>query len=72
MSEEILQLVRDGALELRLRYYVRVRRLTLAEYLEIRDVRLHLQPLAAERAINNLTEADIADLRQHQARLFES
>ena len=50
VREAIFQLVRDGALELRPHYYVRVRRLTLAEYLEIRDVRLHLQPLAAERA----------------------
>jgi DNA-binding GntR family transcriptional regulator len=72
VREAIFQLVRDGALELRPRYYVRVRRLTLAEYLEIRDVRLHLQPLAAERAMKNLTEANIAELRRHQARLVEA
>jgi DNA-binding GntR family transcriptional regulator len=31
-----------------------VRRLTVAQYLEIRDIRLLLEPLAAERALDTL------------------
>ena len=72
VREAIFQLVRDGALELRPRYYVRVRRLTLAEYLEIRDVRLHLEPLAAERALKNLTDGEIEELRGQHRRLAEA
>lgn len=51
VREAIFQLVRDRAVELKPRHYIRVRRLTLAEYLEIRDIRLRLEPLAAERAL---------------------
>jgi DNA-binding GntR family transcriptional regulator len=72
VREAIFQLVRDGAVELRPRYYVRVRRLSLAEYLEIRDVRLHLEPLAAERALPNFAPADIDDLRESHRRLIEA
>jgi DNA-binding GntR family transcriptional regulator len=72
IREAIFQLVRDGAVELRPRYYVRVRRLTLAQYLEIRDVRLHLEPLAAERALQHLTQAQIDSLRECHGRLIEA
>jgi DNA-binding GntR family transcriptional regulator len=72
VREAIFQLVRDGAVELRPRHYVRVRRLSLAEYLEIREVRLALEPLAAERALPNLGPADIARLRAIHADLIAS
>jgi DNA-binding GntR family transcriptional regulator len=72
VREAIFQLVRDGAVELRPRYYVRVKRLNLAEYLEIRDIRLHLEPLAADRALSNITKDDIQALRENHARLLEA
>jgi DNA-binding GntR family transcriptional regulator len=72
VREAIFQLVRDGAVELRPRHYVRVRRLTLAEYLEIREIRLQLEPLAAARALPNLDAADIARLRAIHADLIAS
>jgi DNA-binding GntR family transcriptional regulator len=72
VREAIFQLVRDGAVELRPRHYVRVRRLRLAEYLEIREVRLHLEPLAAARALPHLGPADIARLRAIHADLIAS
>ena len=54
MREAIFQLVRDGAVELKPHHYMRVRRLSLAEYLELRDIRLLLEPLAAERALEHI------------------
>lgn len=62
VREAIFKLVRDGAVELKPHSYVRVRRLSLAEYLEARDIRLELEPLAAERALAHIDAADIARL----------
>jgi len=62
VREAIFKLVRDGAVELKPHSYVRVKRLTLAEYYETRDIRLELEPLAAERALAHITEADIERL----------
>jgi DNA-binding GntR family transcriptional regulator len=59
VREAIFQLVRDGAIELKPRHYIRVRRLTVAEYLEIRDIRLRLEPLAAERALPHIDEGTL-------------
>jgi DNA-binding GntR family transcriptional regulator len=68
VREAIFQLVRDGALELKPHSWVRVRRLSLAEYLEGREIRLMLEPFAAERALDNVTAADISELRKtHRA-----
>src|SRR3546814_19502563 len=47
VPEAISQLARDGALEIKPRYFVRVRRLPLSQYLAIRDIRLQLTPFAA-------------------------
>ncbi|MBC2886576.1 GntR family transcriptional regulator [Ochrobactrum sp. CM-21-5] len=62
VREALMQLARDGAIEIKPRFYIRVRRLSLAEYDEIRAMRLLLEPLAAERALTNITEEDIATL----------
>ena len=72
VREAIFQLVRDGAVELRPRHYLRVRRLSLAEYLETREVRLALEPLAAERALPNLGPDDVTRLRASHADLIAS
>ena len=68
VREAIFQLVRDGAFELKPRHYVRVRRLSLAQYMELREIRLRLEPLAAERALPAIGRAAIAELaRAHRA-----
>lgn len=69
VREAIFQLVRDGALELKPHSYVRVRRLSLAEYAEAREIRLHLEPLAAERALAHVQAADIAALEAAHEKL---
>jgi len=51
VREALVQLAREGALEVRPRFFIRVPRLTAAEYRDIRDIRLELEPLAAERAM---------------------
>lgn len=62
VREAIFQLARERAIEIKPRYYIRVRRLSLAEYLEQRDIRLHLEPLAAERAMPAFDAAALDDL----------
>ena len=69
VREAVFQLVRDGALDLKPHHYVRVRRLTLKEYVEIRDIRLHLEPMAAERALDHMDDATVARLAEAHARL---
>ncbi len=64
VREAIFQLVRDRAIELKPRHYIRVRRLTVAEYLEIRDIRLRLEPLAAERALQHMDAETLARLAE--------
>lgn len=58
VREALVQLARDGAIEIKPRFYIRVRRLSLADYIDIRDIRLELEPMAAERAISNMRPAD--------------
>lgn len=67
VREAIFQLIRDGAVEAKTHSYYRVRKLSVAEYMERREIRLMLEPLAARRAMDNMT-ADGIDLleRLHQ------
>ena len=69
VREAIFRLVRDGAVELKPHSYVRVKRLSLAEYFEARDIRLELEPLAAERALAHITQEDIERLAAVHAAL---
>ncbi|MGR3425047.1 MAG: GntR family transcriptional regulator [Sagittula sp.] len=62
VREALFQLAHEGAIEIRPRYYIRVRRLTMAEYTEIRDIRLQLEPLAGERALPHIDDAAIDEL----------
>ena len=62
VREAIFQLAHEGAIEIKPRHYVRVRRATLADYVETRDIRLNLEPLAAERAMVHIAPADIEEL----------
>jgi DNA-binding GntR family transcriptional regulator len=72
VREALIQLVRDGALEMKEGYFIRVRRLTLAEYLELRDIRLVLEPLAAERALPHLDAGAIKQLAEAHRKLVHA
>lgn len=62
VREALFQLAHEGAIEIRPRHYIRVRRLSVTEYTEIRDIRMNLEPLAAERALPHIDEAMIDGL----------
>ncbi len=64
VREALIQLVRDRGLEMKEGYYIRVRQLTLAEYVELRDIRLVLEPLAAERALPFIDDAALAEITE--------
>jgi DNA-binding GntR family transcriptional regulator len=72
VREALIQLVRDRALEMKEGYFIRVRRLSLAEYIELRDIRLALEPLAAERAVPNLDAAAIKQLTESHRLLMRA
>ncbi|MEO3997006.1 GntR family transcriptional regulator [Mesorhizobium sp. CAU 1732] len=72
VREALLQLAREGAVEVRPRFFIRVPRLTLADYKDIRDIRLELEPMAAERAMSRLAPADIERLHAVHLRLIDA
>lgn len=63
VREAVMQLVREGALELRLGHQPRVPVLTIPHYIKIRETRAPLERLAAELAAVNATESLLEDLR---------
>ncbi|MGH1424273.1 MAG: GntR family transcriptional regulator [Pseudooceanicola sp.] len=69
VREALFQLSHEGAIEIKPRFYIRVRRVSAKEYRDIRDIRMKLEPMAAERALPFLTEADIDKLENHHADL---
>jgi DNA-binding GntR family transcriptional regulator len=70
VREALLQLVRDGALEMKPGYYIRVRRLTFREYMELREIRLMLEPHAAVKALPNIDDRFIDALEAVHERLM--
>ncbi|MER8953378.1 GntR family transcriptional regulator [Mesorhizobium sp. M0833] len=64
VREAIVQLVREGALELRLGYQPRVPVLSIPRYISIRETRAPLERLAAELGAVNITEEEIQRLRE--------
>lgn len=72
VREALFQLAHEGAIEIRPRYYIRVRRLTLREYTEIRDIRMNLEPMAAERALPHIDNAMIDRLGATHEALVEA
>jgi DNA-binding GntR family transcriptional regulator len=69
IREAIFQLIRDGAVEAKPHSYYRVRKLSVGEYLERREIRLLLEPLAARRALERITDAEIDALAETHAKL---
>lgn len=72
VREALFQLAHEGAIEIRPRYYIRVRRLTATEFTEIRDIRMTLEPLAAERALPHVDDAVIDQLAASHAALVQA
>ncbi|MBP2295029.1 GntR family transcriptional regulator [Azospirillum rugosum] len=72
VRDAILRLVQDQALVLRSPRDIRVPMLTRAVYLEIRDIRVNLEGLAAERAAQQATPAQVRALDQLLARNEEA
>ena len=62
VREAIMQLVREGGLEMRSSQAITVTRLSVARYKQLREVRLLLEGLATEKAAPLLTSHDIARL----------
>ena len=60
VRDALLRLVQDGALVMPTPRDIRVRSLTLREYLEIRSIRLELEGMAAGMAAIKATAADVA------------
>ncbi|GAB5467486.1 MAG: GntR family transcriptional regulator [Rhodospirillales bacterium] len=72
VREAVMRLANEGAIEIKPRYYVRVRRLSVSGYTEIRDIRMHLEPLAAERALAHIVEDDIRHIAERHAALVRA
>jgi DNA-binding GntR family transcriptional regulator len=64
VREALMQLVRERALEMHAAKSIAVARMTLAQYLELRDIRLLLEGMAAEAAARLITDDDISMLEK--------
>jgi DNA-binding GntR family transcriptional regulator len=73
VREAVLQLVNDGALELRSPRDIRVRSISADEYLEVAAIRELLEGMAIERFVEIMGPGDLTELRafeeKHQAAL---
>lgn len=72
VREAVMQLVRERALVLQTSRSLTVPRLSVAQYLELRRIRLELEGLAAEEAAVHATPRDIAALEKLHARLLKA
>ena len=72
VREAVMQLVREGALELKLGHQARVPVLSVREYIEIRETRAPLERLASELAAVHITKDEIASLRDLHRRFIEA
>ena len=72
VREAVMQLVRERALVLQTSRSLTVPRLSVAQYLELRRIRLELEGLAAAEAAARATKRDIAVLERLHARLLKA
>ncbi len=68
VRDAVLRLVQDGALMLKSPRDIRVRRIGLNEYLEIRALRVELEGMAAAAAASRATPSDLVRLESLMAR----
>ncbi len=67
VREAIMQLVQDGGLEMRPGQAINVVKLSLARYLELREIRFLLEGLATAKATATITRTQLGELaRLHQ------
>lgn len=72
VREALFQLVKDGALEMKPGYYIRVRRIGLKEYMELRNIRLVLEPYAAIEAMPHVDQKFLKRLTAIHKALVEA
>lgn len=72
VREAIMQLVREGGLEMRSSAAITVAKLSVARYKQLREVRLLLEGLATEKAAALLTPHDIGRLETLHAALIKA
>ncbi len=72
VREAVFQLIREGGLEMRTGSAIRVVRLSLADYLELRRIRLLLEGLAAEEAAARTDRAVLDALTAEHAILVRA
>lgn len=72
VREAVMQLVRERALRMEQAKAITVAGLTLAQYLELREVRRALEGLAAEAAARRITDAGIRALERAHAELIRA
>lgn len=69
VREALIQLARDGAVEIRPRHYIRIRRQSWLDYTRIRSLRLLLEPMAALEALPQVSLYDREQLSALHQRL---
>ncbi len=72
VREAVMQLVREGGLEMRSSQAITVAKLSVSRYKELREVRLLLEGLATEKATALLTSSDLKRLEQTHAELISA
>lgn len=72
VREAVMQLVRERALRMEQARAITVAGLTLAQYLELREVRMALESMAAAAAATRITEAGIRALERAHAELVRA
>jgi DNA-binding GntR family transcriptional regulator len=72
VREAIMQLAREGGLEIRSRQSITVANLSLSRYKELREVRLLLEGLATEKATSLITSTELARLADIHEKLIEA
>ena len=72
VREAVMQLVRERALVLQTSRSLTVPRLSVGQYLELRQIRLELEGLAAAEAASHVTARDIAALKKLHAALLKA
>lgn len=70
VREALMQLVRERGLDMHAGRSITVARLSLAQYMELRTIRLQLEGLAAEEAARRASDADIRRLEQIHKQLL--
>ncbi|WP_342640639.1 GntR family transcriptional regulator [Rhodoligotrophos ferricapiens] len=72
VREALMQLVREKGLIMEAARSITVAGLTLSQYLELRDIRLMLEGMAAEAATVRITDEEIAELAALHEQLIEA